>query len=89
MNVRFQLINSHAILSHLIAMANGDLLVFKAFEVDRHAERCSHFVLAAVALTDASCFIVINVPFCRELVADFIASSCSGCFFESGRMATS
>jgi hypothetical protein len=55
------LIRGHADLAHIVAEANGHVVVLRGVAVNRNTERCARFVLTAVPAANGASLVVEHV----------------------------
>ena len=55
-------------LAHRIPLTHGDRPVLERVEVDRDTVRSTNFILAAIAATNCSSIIKVNVPILAKLI---------------------
>src|SRR6478609_482231 len=60
-------VETDPLLAHRVALADRDGVVVEGLEVDRHAERRADLVLAAVAATDGTGVVELDVPVLAQL----------------------
>ena len=70
-DIRGKVADWHTHLLHGVAVAHGDAAVFDGIEVVGDAEGRTDFILAAVALADGACVVVIDIELLLQGMVDF------------------